>query len=224
MIRWTGRIGAVVAVVALSSILQTAVWAFSATYDQQVTMGSRVMRSKVLMADRRARIESTMEGVEQVILKNDHDIYSYMPKTGVAMRLPSLESSQAVIEHPEDYLGYLNEHNATLVGSETVNGYACDVYTFIDPTNRAGTKAWVWKEKKFPVQLEQQTPEGTMLLELTNIQLDAHVPDSAFELPSGVQLMDPNAGAGGMDMGKMMDLMKSQGLGQGQDRGADDDK
>src|SRR3989338_2368358 len=203
--RRTGRIGAAV-VVASCGFFQSAAWAFSVTYDQQVTLGHRVMRSKVMVADRRARSESTMEGVEHIILKNDHDIYSYMPKTGVAMRLPSLEPSQGVVEHPEDYLGYLNEHNATLIGSETVNGYACDVYTFVDPTNRAGTTVWVWKEKQFPVKLEQQTPEGTMLLELTNIQLDAHVPDRAFELPSGVQLMDLNAG--GMDMGKMMEMMK----------------
>lgn len=209
--RWTGRIGAAV-VVASCGVFQSAAWAFSVTYDQQVTLGHRVMRSKVMVADQRARIESTMEGIEHIILKNDHDIYSYMPKTGVAMRLPSLEPSQGVVEHPEDYLGYLNEHNAKLIGSETVNGYACDVYTFVDPTNRAGTKVWVWKEKQFPVKLEQQTPEGTMLLELTNIQLDTHVPDSAFELPSGVQLMDVNPAA--MDMGKMMEMMKSQGLRQ----------
>ena len=86
--RRTGRIGAAV-VVASCGFFQSAAWAFSVTYDQQVTLGHRVMRSKVMVADRRARIESTMEGVEHIILKNDHDIYSYMPKTGVAMRPPA---------------------------------------------------------------------------------------------------------------------------------------
>lgn len=206
------RVVGVIMLAVCFGLVPLKVWAFSVTYDQQVTLGSRVMRSKVMVDNQRARIESAMEGMEQIILKNEHDIYSYMPKTGIAMKMPSLEASQGVVEHPEDYLGYLNEQHAKLIGSETVNGYACDIYTFTDPTSRAGTKAWVWKEKKFPVKLEQETPEGTMLLELTNIQLGAKIPDSAFELPPGVQLMDLQAG--GMDMGKMMEMMQSQGLGQ----------
>ena len=52
---------------------------------------------------------------------------------------------------------------------------------------------WVWKDKMFPIRFETETSEGKTLIELSNIQLGAAIPDEAFQLPAGVQVMDMGA-------------------------------
>ena len=45
----------------------------------------------------------------------------------------------------------------------------------------------------FPIRFEIEGAGGTMLIELSNLQLGANIPDAAFELPAGVQVMDMGA-------------------------------
>jgi len=48
---------------------------------------------------------------------------------------------------------------------------------------------WIWKEKGFPIRIEMTSIEGTFIIEYKNIEF-TDVPDSMFELPEGVQIVD----------------------------------
>lgn len=196
---WGGgmtRFGAVVGVW-LSWCMMAEVWAFSASYDQKITRGNQVVTAKVTLRDDRFRMEATVEGGTMVTIRNSEGIYTYMPQEGMAMKLPMLDPSQQPVQNADNYQAYLRQQQAQFIGSEVIKGYSCDVYRFADSMMRGTTTAWVWQEKQFPVRLEIDAPDGKTVIEFANVQLGILAPDSAFQLPPGVQVMD---------MGSMMQM------------------
>ncbi len=168
--------------------------ALSASYDQTVTQGSQVVTGHVILHDEEFRMEATVNGQTAVTIRNASGIYTYLPKEGMAMKLPGLDPSQQPIQHTGNYQQYLHERQAERIGTETVDGHPCDVYRFVDPSIQGTTTAWVWTEKQFPVRMELEGSNGKTVVELTNIQLGVAVPDAAFQLPAGVQVMELGAG------------------------------
>jgi outer membrane lipoprotein-sorting protein len=164
--------------------------AFSVSYEQKVTKGREVYAAKVAMKDEMFRMEAKVEGRASVIIRNAEGTYTYMPDEGMAMKLPLLDESQQPVKHADNYAQYLKEVKAQRLGSETVNGHPCDVYRFTDPSVKGATTAWVWTQKQFPIKLEIDSPDGKVIVELTNIQIGADIPESVFRLPSDVQVMD----------------------------------
>lgn len=164
--------------------------AFSVAYDQTITQGGEVMTGTVSMKDRLFRSDMTVEGQAMAILHNATGTYTYMPAEGMAMKLAGLDPSQQPVEGAEDYVGYLQEQQAERIGHETLDGRPCDIYRFNDPKINGTVTAWVWTEKQFPIKLEFDGANTRMLIEIQNIRLGASFPDSHFELPPGVQVMD----------------------------------
>lgn len=164
--------------------------AFSVSYDQRMTQGRDVYQAKVSMKDQRFRMEMTVAGQQSIIIRNAEGTYTVMPSEGMAMKTPEPRPGQAPVEGAEDYARYLQQRQAVRTGSETIDGYACDIYRYADPESGGTTTVWVWKDKMFPIRFETETSEGKTLTELSNIQLGAAVPDEAFQLPAGVQVMD----------------------------------
>jgi outer membrane lipoprotein-sorting protein len=163
--------------------------ALSVSYDQKTTQGRQVMQSKVSMKGNLFRIDTSMQGEESMIIRNAEGTFTVMPSEGMEMRLPQLRPGQGPVQGAEDYTTYLQDQNAQKTGTETVDGKACDVYRFTDPQTGAATTVWVWQEKQFPIKLDSQG----IITEISNIQIGAAIPDSAFELPDGVQVMDMGA-------------------------------
>ena len=171
--------------------------AFSVSYDQKTTQGRQVTTGTVSMKDEMFRMETTMNGQMAVTIHNASGTYTYMPTEGMAMKMPELNPSQQPVGHADNYQAYLQERHAERIGTETVDGHACEVYRFPDPASQGTVTAWVWTEKQFPIKLEYDGAQGKMLVEIQNIELGANIPETAFELPAGVQVMD---------MGNMMSL------------------
>ena len=180
--------------------------AFSVSYDQTVTANGQTMTAKVQMKDGQFRIESPADNVSTILIHNATGTYSYLPEEQMAMKMPEVSLAQQPVPETDNYLGFLNSHQATRVRSEVMDGYACDVYEFASPTGGMAT-AWVWKEKHFPIRIVQATPQGPMVAQLSHIQFDVPIPDAVFELPEGVEVM----GLG--DMGQMMDPSRVRGKG-----------
>lgn len=175
--------------------------ALTATYDQQVTTpDGMVMRATVAIKDERFRAETVVDGLRAIVLKNAEGTFNYLPDERSAIRLPSLESAQPGMESMQTYLETLRANQATPVGAETIGPYPCDIYEYAEPAGGGQTRAWVWKDREFPVKMELHGPDGLVLIELSNIALDAPVDDSRFELPAGTQIMD---------MGGMMQMMQN---------------
>ena len=173
--------------------------AFSVSYDQKTTMGREVTQSKVSMLDELFRMETTMQGQQSIIVHNEQGTFIVMPSEGMAMKT-EIHPGQGAVAGGDNYGQYLQQQQAQKTGSETVDGHDCDIYQFTSAEGEA-TTAWVRTDIMFPVKLEVQSPQGKVLVELSNIQLDAPVSRQDFELPAGVQVMD---------MGNMM------GMGMGQ--------
>lgn len=172
--------------------------AFSVSYDQIVTGSQGTMTSKVVLKDEQFRMESVMGGSTTIMLRNAEGVFTYLPQEGMAMRLPALNAAQQPVQGADNYLKYLQEHNARLVRSESWHGMACDVYEFTDPEQKGPTTAWVWKEKQFPVRMEMQGPDGLMTVEISNIQIGVATQDAMFQLPPGVKPMNMGSGMGNM--------------------------
>ncbi len=191
---WKGRVLGVMGLVI--SLAQGAAWGFSVSYDQRVVSGEDVVESAVRVKDDLMRIESSAEGEQVIVLKNHEGTFSYLPAEGFAMRLPGLERNQQPIDQVEDYANFLHAQQATVIRSERVNGYDCDVYQFTDPAGEGTVTAWVWREQQFPVKVELNGPDGLTVAELTNIQLGAPVEESDFVLPAGVEVKEGSSPMG----------------------------
>jgi len=183
-------------------LLGAAVWigasagsaaAFTASYDQKITQGRNVYQSNVQMKDGFFRMEMTIGGEFSVIIRNADGVYTVMPGQGMAMKTPYLQLGQEPVQGASDYAEYLRQHNAERLGAETIDGRACEIYRFIDPELGGSITAWVWTEKMFPIRFEADAPGGKTLTELSNVELGAAIPEDAFQLPAGIELMDMGA-------------------------------
>lgn len=164
--------------------------AFSASYDQKTTQGREVYQSKVSLKDQLFRMDMTVGGQASIIIHNAEGTYTVMPSEGMAMKIAHPRPGQGPVRGAGNYAQYLQQQHAERTGSETINGRACDIYRFTDSETGELTTAWVWKEKMFPIRIEAEGSRGKTLVELSNIQLGAAIPNEAFQLPVGVQVMD----------------------------------
>lgn len=169
--------------------------ALTASYHQKVTTpDGQEVASHVTIQDTNFRAETELDGIRTIVLKNDVGIFNYLPEQGEAVKLPSLQAVGPGMESPERFVDTLRANHAKPLGTETVDGYVCDVYEFTDPNGQGQqTRAWVWKDKQFPVKMELTDAQGTVLIELSAIDLEAAIAPDAFTLPTGTQVMDINA-------------------------------
>ncbi len=188
------RLGAIVAGVLLGA--STASAELSVSYDQQLTHNGQVTQQHVIVQGDRFRMESNVQGTNTVMIRNQDGVFSYMPDTGMGMKLTGVDASQEPVAG--EYLSYLNEQHAQKLREETVQGRVCDVYQYSDKGK--STTAWVWRGEQFSGKFEMQGADGQMLAELSNIQFGVPAPASAFTLPANVQMMD----MGGFDFQKML--------------------
>lgn len=137
--------------------------------------------TKVWLKKNKMRTETTMEG-QTVINLIDLDaktMYSYMPAQNVAMRRDFAMAPKPPTENIEKY-------NPVVIGTETIDGKTTIVVEYT--AEGVKTKSWIWKEKGFPIRTETTTAEGKVTIENRNIEF-VDIPDSMFELPAGVQIM-----------------------------------
>ena len=176
--------------------------ALSASYDQTITQSGKVIAGKVTVKGELFRMEMRIGEEPTITVKNQSGVYSYLPSEEMAMRLPALDVSQQPVASEDDYQAYLQAQHAEHLRSETVNGYPCEVYRFLDPHTHGPATVWVWTEKQFPVKFELSgLSEGTVV-ELTNIRLGIAADDALFQLPPDVKVMD---------MGSMLNMGRQGG-------------
>ena len=162
--------------------------AFSVTYDLKMNTGGKSVDSKVKLKDTQFRMESVIDGMPTITVRNNDGIFSYIPSQNMAVKLPDVAIDNAT-QPTENYMSYLHSNNASLLRSETVNGYFCDVYEFMDPQTSQKTTAWIWKEKDFPVKFILNTPQGEVASEMTNIIFNAAIDPTAFTLPAEAKIV-----------------------------------
>jgi outer membrane lipoprotein-sorting protein len=173
------------------SCLPAVAHGFSGSYDQTVTNAGEVTRAKVIIDGEYFRMESTLMGQVAVFIRNRDGLFHYLPTLGMLTKMPpQSEEEGMILKDAADVEAYLQARQGKWVGSESVNGYPCDVYQIVDPKTGGPGKIWIWKPHRFLVKSETTGPSGMTAMELTNIQLGEAVPESTFDLPEGVAVMD----------------------------------
>lgn len=202
----------------ISSILDRSSDMGSVAYDMNVKSPTRNdYSSRVWLEGDNMRVESTMSTqggtFESVYLLDmaEQTSYVYMPEQGRAMKMGYSQAKEKAGDSPRSQNSTIRQNDPEVVGHETLNGKECVVVEYV-PDSGNKTKAWIWEEHGFPIKTVSNTNKGEYVTEMTNIDF-GDIPDSKFELPEGVQVMDMPAGIpsgsdipAGMDSGNIPDM------------------
>jgi outer membrane lipoprotein-sorting protein len=159
----------------------------SLSYDMVSTgLGMPSMNTKVWVKTKpetKMKTEMKAEGetVVNIVDYAAQKAYMYLPSQNMAFQTDLSDAPESPVEGTKAIEGY----NPTIIGTETYDGKECLVVEYA--VEGFETKMWVWKKYGFPVKVETVTQEGKMTFEHKNIDF-SNIPDSVFELPSGVQI------------------------------------
>jgi outer membrane lipoprotein-sorting protein len=160
----------------------------SLKYDMIVTGASMpTTTTKVWLKQKAGKMktETSVQGrlAIAIIDRNEGAMYNYMPAQNLAYKMDISQAPESPVTGMENLEGY----DPTIIGSEVVDGKDCLV---VEATYEGvKTKSWIWKEHGFPVKVVTTTPQGEMTIEYKNIDF-GDIPDSEFELPAGVQIVE----------------------------------
>lgn len=177
MVMWSGLAGAD----------DFSMWAQSMSADQVMTANGKTMTSKIFVDHGKVRTEIKAGGMDMIsIMRPDKKmIYSVMPAQKMVMEMPITSAS---MQEP----GVFSDAQRKFVadGEETINGIACDRYTYTDEKNHV-MRMWVDHAKRMPVLMKSD--DGAMKIEWKNVVMG---PQSAslFEPPAGYQRMSMPTG------------------------------
>lgn len=161
------------------------------SYDMYVTdtKGDLIV-SKVYIQGTKMRTESEIQGEKAVMLGDTAgDLYTYYPEKNSAIKISMAADEEVEVEKtPVEMLGEVID-SLTVIGTETVDGKKCTVVLYTIADTNYSQKMWVWEKYGMPIKVETTTAEGTMTIEYKNIDF-GKIPDSQFELPAGVQVLD----------------------------------
>ena len=147
--------------------------------------GMATMTTKVWLKGQNMKSETTMEGqtVVNIINHETQTMYMYIPEQNMAFKV-TYEQAQG---SPVEEALAISQYHPRNLGTETIDGKVCMVveYTVQD----VNTKMWIWEEHGFPIKVVTVTDQGTTTIEYKNIQFTS-IPDSEFQLPLGVEIMD----------------------------------
>ncbi len=147
--------------------------------------GMEPMTYEVWLKDNKMKTKTTSQGqtVINIVDQDAQTMYMYMPDQNTAFQTSYEETDLSPIDEIETVLQY----DPVTTGTETIDGKSCMVieYTMQDTSSTA----WIWTDYGLPIKVVYSTPESTTTIEYKNIDF-TDIPDSEFQLPEGVQIMD----------------------------------
>lgn len=117
------------------------------------------------------------EGVTKVVMPAEQ---MYMVMSSSGMQSMSNDVFQSIEKQKEQY-------ETNLVGSETINGYECEIYEVVIDGNVV-SKYWQSSDIEYPIKVISGA-NNDMIMELKNI-VEGDVDDSMFQIPDGYTKMD----------------------------------
>lgn len=156
------------------------------SYDMVTTMtspeGTHTSSGKIWISGEKVRIESETAGMKSIMITdNKGDMYMVTDKT--AMKIPAAD------DQTEPANAWADEEldKMKVVGKEKIDGHNCTVVEVTEEGNV--TKMWLRQDIGMPVKIESKADNATIVIENKNFKIGAQ-PDSLFELPAGVQVME----------------------------------
>lgn len=126
-----------------------------------------------------------------VIIFNPEEKVMYMYYPAQKMATKSALDSNMVPDSPLGEASNILDYSPNIVGTETIDGKDCAVVAYEMP-GEGNVKMWIWKDKGFPLKMEMTANGSTTTIEYGNIDF-SDIPDSVFELPDDVQIIDSGA-------------------------------
>lgn len=169
----------------LDEILSRAPDMSSVKYTIVITApGVPATTTETWLKGKKMRIEMSVQGMDTIGLF-DYDanvMYTCMPVQNMAVKASIIQDQKPATQVSDSIADY----NPTNLGTESIDGIVCQVFEY----NLDGymTKMWIWKDRGLPVRTEQTTPQGKTIVEYKSYDF-SDIPDSMFELPSGVQII-----------------------------------
>lgn len=174
-----------------AAVLSPSAFALTATYDQKISMGGNVVATvKVAAKDDLLRAESNFSGMQTVMLRNKEGMFSYLPVQKVATKIPPFMDRPNVTRDIPKYMEFLKSNGGQKIGDEKVDGKDTEVYSFVEPNIKKPGKAWIWKEKQFPIKIEVQAPEGVTTIDIQNVNFQPSLKDEDFQLPKDTKIVN----------------------------------
>ena len=126
------------------------------------------------------RMEITAATGSSIIIFDGTYNYFYDPVSKTAMKMSA--ASAASYSSSSSNSTAINTYNPVYIGSETVNGVDCSVYSYT--TAGVVTKMWISKANGMTIRVVS----GTSTMDYTNYSF-ASIPDSTFQLPADAILI-----------------------------------
>ena len=157
---------------------------------------------KVWAKGNKMRVEMSMmagpmagQDVVSILDADTKMVYVYLPAQNMAMEEPfTPPTTGEPLMHPADLTEWIVDGKPLVTGSETVDGKECLVAEITVEQATVGRtvkgKVWIWK--KYGISIRMEVPNihgGTMVTEWKNVEV-VNIPDSMFELPSGVEIKE----------------------------------
>lgn len=169
----------------LSALLTKAQSVSAVKYTQVITpSGGTPMTQVVSVKKNKMRMEMSFQGVSSIGLVDldTQTMYVYMPAQNMAMKVTMDQASKPATQE----VSSIAANSPKKVGSETIDGIACDVYEYNFENGTA--KMWISKDHGLPVRVENTVEGIETTFEYKNYDF-SDIPDSMFELPGGVQIV-----------------------------------
>ena len=170
----------------LNDVINLATDIESVSFDMEVTSpGAGAMTTRIWLKGLKMKTETSAEGqtIINLIDQAAGTMYTYIPAQNTAFMVTYTQPQ----ESPMESIQGIEQYQPTIVGTETIDGKVCLVAEYT--VQGMSTKMWIWQEYGFPIRVVTVTDQGTTTINYTNISFD-NIPDSEFELPAGVQIMD----------------------------------
>lgn len=148
--------------------------------DLHYTIAGMKGDGKVFQGKNADRREMTVQGQRSVMIIKNKEIMMLMPDLNMAMRMPLGTDPLGDVLDPDP------EASFAPLGKETVNGEKTTKYR----ADYEGGSGHFWATADgIIMKVEAETSEGTLTVNTSNVKRGPQ-PDSLFELPPGVQIMD----------------------------------
>jgi hypothetical protein len=123
-------------------------------------------------------------------LKKDGYIYGYTAeqKQGTKMKLDKTGVAEGEMAKLDEKS--ILAQGGKKVAGEEILGKKCDVYEI--NTDTETSKIWIWKSLVLKMTASQNGMEGAMTMEATEIKETSDFPAGTFDVPKGIEFVEPN--------------------------------
>lgn len=151
--------------------------------------GEVTAEGEVWLKNEKMRMNSQMSGMNSNMIVAEDTIYQWMEGQPTGMKMPKDAQSKA----SSDYMNMDFKTKGKKIGTETVEGFVCDIYVLETNEGRQKAKytAWLARAKSgFPVKLIMESGKSKSTTTNRDIEVPANVPDSMVTLPAKVRFQD----------------------------------